>query len=100
MTSKEFIKNIVHRLEVDQLEVPVKGQKTTPKVLFIEADEDHVSYQDGKNRFMKLVYIHEWYQPTTGEAKHHSLQKAITLVVISGQSTALRRSLCLPRQHV
>lgn len=74
ITSKESIKNIVHRLEVEQLEIPVKGQKTTPKVLFIEADEDHVSYQDGKNRFMKLVYIHEGYQPTTGKSKRHSLK--------------------------
>lgn len=27
--------------------------------MFIEADEDHVPYQNGKNKFMKLVYVHE-----------------------------------------
>ena len=38
-----------------------KPTKKPIQTLFIEADEDHVAYQDGTNRFMKLVYVHEGY---------------------------------------
>ena len=36
-----------------------KLKKKKIKYLYIEADEDHVSLQDGKNEMVKLVYIHE-----------------------------------------
>ncbi|MEY8584735.1 ISLre2 family transposase [Ligilactobacillus animalis] len=39
----------------------VKTSKKVPKVLYIEADEDHIKYQNGKSGFLKLVYIHEGY---------------------------------------
>ncbi|MGL9746430.1 ISLre2 family transposase [Enterococcus sp. DIV0170] len=66
ITSKETVKNIIHRLETEKLNVPGNTKASTPKVLFIEADEDHVAYQDGKNRFMKLVYVHEGYEENQG----------------------------------
>jgi len=34
-------------------------QKKKVSVLYVEADEDHVAHQDGKNRQAKLVYVHE-----------------------------------------
>ena len=33
-----------------------------PKVLYIEADEDHVKYQDGSTHYEKMVFIHEGYE--------------------------------------
>ena len=33
-----------------------------PKVLYIEADEDHVTYQNGDKHFEKMVYVHEGYE--------------------------------------
>ncbi len=33
--------------------------KKEVKILYIEADEDHISLQNGKNKDMKLVYVHE-----------------------------------------
>ncbi|WP_369384720.1 UPF0236 family transposase-like protein [Ligilactobacillus equi] len=33
-----------------------------PKFLFIEADEDHVIYQDGTSHYEKMVYIYEGYR--------------------------------------
>ena len=36
-----------------------KGGKRTVKRLYVEADEDHVSLQDGRKVQKKLVYIHE-----------------------------------------
>ena len=34
-------------------------KKSVVKILYVEADEDHVAMQDGSNRQMKLVYVHE-----------------------------------------
>ena len=36
-----------------------EGEKRLVKNLYVEADEDHVALQDGKNTQVKLVYIHE-----------------------------------------
>ena len=36
-----------------------EGEKRSVKRLYVEADEDHVSLQDGRNVQKKLVYIHE-----------------------------------------
>ncbi len=39
--------------------IPIKKDKRKVKILYIEADEDHVSLQNGKNIEPKLVYVHE-----------------------------------------
>ena len=39
--------------------VEIVRAKNTPKVLFIEADEDHVALQTGECAEPKLVYVHE-----------------------------------------
>ena len=36
-----------------------EGEKRSVKLLYVEADEDHVSLQDGRSVQKKLVYIHE-----------------------------------------
>ncbi|AUS96610.1 ISLre2 family transposase [Clostridium thermosuccinogenes] len=68
--SKQAVMNKVHELEVVQPSVE-KRKDETPKILYIEADEDHVA-QQGKKRHKtedewgasstlmpKLVYVHE-----------------------------------------
>ena len=52
---------------------PAEEPKKKVPVLYVEADEDHVSYQDGKNGIVKLVYLHEGAKR---ENKRVELQKA------------------------
>lgn len=44
---------------IDNNEIKPVGEKKTVEILYIEADEDHVAMQDGSNKEMKLVYVHE-----------------------------------------
>lgn len=39
-----------------------KRRGEIPRVLYIEADEDHVKYQDGSSHYEKMVFIHEGYK--------------------------------------
>lgn len=74
--SKTAVMNIVHREGQQLPNEPSVTEKPAPKpiqTLFIEADEDHVAYQDSTNRFMKLVYVHEGYGVTD---PRHPLIKA------------------------
>jgi hypothetical protein len=45
-------------------------------VLYVEADEDHVAYQDGKSGDVKLIYVHEGIKH---ENKRGKLQEVFTL---------------------
>lgn len=67
--TKQAVKNMIHTIEVEQPPVDVKEKKEI-RVLYIEADEDHVALQgrsfqkDGKERqrriaMPRLVYVHE-----------------------------------------
>lgn len=63
--SASTVMNVVHRsggviTAEDQLGPEVRN---APPVLFVEADEDHVAHQDGTNHFLKMVYVHEGYEP-------------------------------------
>ncbi len=49
------------------LNAEITRKRKIPRVIFIKADEDHVSYQDGTNRYMKLVYVHKGYKTTSGK---------------------------------
>ena len=62
--SRQTVKNIVHKYSPDSVTLPVEDKRQVD-CLYIEADEDHVAYQDGKNRQMRLVYVHEGYQANT-----------------------------------
>ncbi len=45
--------------QVSHLTVPAPSVKRKAKVLYINADEDHVSLQDGKKAMVPLISIHE-----------------------------------------
>ena len=65
--SKTAVMNIVHHEGRQLPNGPALSERSeikAVKTLFVEADEDHVAYQDSTNRFMKLVYVHEGYDLT------------------------------------
>lgn len=59
--SRQTVKNKIRELgEVDNNEVKDKpDNKKKLKRIYVEADEDHIALQNGKNTIVKLVYIHE-----------------------------------------
>ena len=63
--SRQTVKNIVHKYSPDSVALPVEAKRQVD-CLYIEADEDHVAYQDGKNREMRLAYVHEGYKENLG----------------------------------
>ncbi|ACX53071.1 protein of unknown function UPF0236 [Ammonifex degensii KC4] len=56
--SGEAVKKVVHNFTPAELPEPPK-EKRRVKVLYVEADEDHVAGQDKKSHLPRLVYIHE-----------------------------------------
>ncbi len=58
--SRQTVKNKIRKLgEIDNRNLKEAGEKKTIKRLYVEADEDHISLQNGKNTIAKLVYVHE-----------------------------------------
>ncbi|MBR7927225.1 UPF0236 family protein [Aerococcaceae bacterium zg-ZUI334] len=68
----------MHRYQAQDVFSTPTTKKQVP-YLYIEADEDHVAYQDGKNREMRLVYIHEGYNSNeSGGRRKLAIQRAFT----------------------
>jgi hypothetical protein len=59
LTSQTVMNSIRELGSIDNDEVEIKQNKKRVKVLYIEADEDHVALQAGGNIEPKLVYVHE-----------------------------------------
>ncbi|MGI6574815.1 MAG: ISLre2 family transposase [bacterium] len=59
LTSQTVMNSIRELGSVDNDAVEIKQDKRNVKVLYIEADEDHVALQDGGFIEPKLVYVHE-----------------------------------------
>ncbi|SIN98362.1 Uncharacterised protein family (UPF0236) [Carnobacterium alterfunditum] len=72
--SRSSVMNVVHKHLVEPTEADLPAHKKSIDRLYIEADEDHVAYQDGTNRFMKLVYVYEGRKESTGITKRVELQ--------------------------
>lgn len=62
--SKQTVHHIIKKLEIENDESEKEqAQKKELKVLYVEADEAHVSLQNGKSLIMPLIYVHEgWMQ--------------------------------------
>ena len=71
--SRVTVKNIVHKYEAKSNDLPM-GEKRVVPYLYIEADEDHVAYQDGTNREIKLVYVHEGFKEKKSEKERSQLK--------------------------
>lgn len=64
--SRQTVKNKIRELgEIDNRELDEPGEKKQIKKLYVEADEDHIALQNGKNTISKLVYVHEGVQKGT-----------------------------------
>lgn len=59
LTSQTVMNSIRELGSVDNDAVKIKQDKRKVKVLYIEADEDHVAFQNGGLIEPKLVYVHE-----------------------------------------
>ena len=58
--SSQSVMNAIRELgPVSGREVKISRAKETPKILYIEADEDHTALQEGGCAEPKLVYVHE-----------------------------------------
>lgn len=57
--TRETVKNIIRENgKIDNLDLKIEEKKEVD-TLYIEADEDHVSLQTGKNKEMKLIYVYD-----------------------------------------
>ncbi|WP_339364153.1 ISLre2 family transposase, partial [Vallitalea maricola] len=60
IVTRQTVKNIVHKYEEDEIKSEVEAiNKKEIKVLYVEADEDHIALQNGSQTITKLVYVHE-----------------------------------------
>lgn len=57
--SKQTVKNKMKKLSEIELFEEIPEKKKQIKYLYIDADEDHVSLQNGKNKINKLIYVYE-----------------------------------------
>ena len=58
--TKQTVLNSIRKLgNVENKDAKLKFKKKEVKIIYIEADEDHVAMQDGKNKEIKLIYVHE-----------------------------------------
>jgi hypothetical protein len=80
--SKQAVMNKVHKIEISEPELEVE-EKRKVKILYIEADEDHVALQqstskDGSRKhntiMPKLVYVHEGIDAEKSSAKRKVLK--------------------------
>ena len=57
--TRQTVKNIIRENgEIKNLELKAKNKKEVDTI-YIEADEDHVPLQNGKNKEMKLIYVYD-----------------------------------------
>ena len=60
VVSKQTVLNTIRKLgEVENSAAKISEPKKEVKIIYIEADEDHVAMQDGTNKQIKLIYVHE-----------------------------------------
>ncbi len=60
ITSRSTVKNLIHKTSMENTNWPnLEAEKRKVRFLYVEADEDHVHQQRGKNMIMKLAYVHE-----------------------------------------
>jgi len=63
--SKQTVLNAIREIGEVEVKREIKEKKEV-RVLYIEADEDHVPLQDGSNETPRLIYIHEGKEERNG----------------------------------
>lgn len=59
ITSRMSVCNAIKSLKTIPNDAVKTNKKDTPRVLYIEADEDHVAMQNGTSAIAKIAYVHE-----------------------------------------
>lgn len=78
--TRQSVMNILKKIDVaklDKIEGDKKGTDGSKKVvkeLYIEADEDHISLQNGEKKIAKLAYINEGYREDGGVTRRKELK--------------------------
>ncbi len=73
--SSTTVMNTIRSLEpIPNDAVKIKEKNKKVKTLYIEADEDHVAKQKGKQVEPKLVYVHEGYEENKGISDRKKLK--------------------------
>ncbi|SDC83080.1 MULTISPECIES: ISLre2 family transposase [unclassified Candidatus Frackibacter] len=68
--SDQTVMNKIRKLEkIENDELNNPNEKKEVEYLYVEADEDHVSLQNGKNSVPRLVYVHEGISKEEGRNK-------------------------------
>ena len=58
--TKQTVLNSIRKLgNIENNDAKSPVEKREVKIIYIEADEDHVAMQHGKNKEIKLIYVHE-----------------------------------------
>lgn len=58
--SKQTVMNSIRKLgDVENSAVKIDKVKRVVDIIYIDADEDHVAMQQGNNKQIKLIYVHE-----------------------------------------
>lgn len=64
--TKETVKNIIRENgKIDNLELEIQDKKIV-ETIYIEADEDHIALQNGKNEEVKLIYVYDEKEEING----------------------------------
>ncbi len=67
--SKQTVLNTIRKIDNNRLTIADNTEKAKVKTLYVEADEDHVALQDGRNVMPYLVYVHEGYVDNDSKRK-------------------------------
>lgn len=67
--SKQTVLNTIRKVENKRLVISDRIEKAKVKTIYVEADEDHVALQDGRNVMPYLVYVHEGYVDSESKRK-------------------------------
>lgn len=67
--SKQTVLNTIRKVDNKRLTISNTAEKAKVKTLYVEADEDHVALQDGRNVMPYLVYVHEGYVDSENKRK-------------------------------
>lgn len=76
VVSKETVKNKIHELEFPTKQ-PERAEKKSAAVLYIDADEDHISLQgeEKTSTISKLIYLYEGREPEAPRSERYKLKE-------------------------
>ena len=87
--SKQTVMNYISRYGFEFPESKDEPEQRKARIIYIEADEDHVSLQDGGTAMPRLVYVHEGSVNENAKSKRKHLKNAKYFDSLGESSTGL-----------